>query len=609
MSLILSYLRKHRKLLRLSILLATINQVFSLVWPQTFRILIDQYVNMIPEHTAQTYMAWLIKRSLVGIWAAMVSRLAKTFQDYYVNLMSQTIGSRVYAQWVNHAFSLPYRTFEDRQSWALLDKLLKARNDIQKLLTSMIDTVFLTSIGMLIVIVYAFWVHWIVWVCFLAMVPLIAFTTYRISLGIKDSQKKIVSASSALSGATVENIKNVALIKSLWLEQQEIEHLTSVNEQLISLEIDKLKLIKTLSFTQGTLINLLRTILQWVMLRLVFTWDITLGEFFSLLFYSFLMFNPLYMLPTVAKNFQEAKASSETLEEIFALEQEHHTNEGTKIENLSWVTFENVTFWYGKTENSVPLDKGGSQDEVLAGGFATDTQKKNNKPTLALSNVSRSIAPWETIAFVWPSGSGKSTMIKMLSGLYQPDDGTIFVNTYNANEIAWTSVKQKLWVVTQDTQLFTWTVRDNLLFVQPWATDEECREVLKQASLDEFIKENEKWLDARIWEWWLKLSGGQKQRLAIARALLRRPDLLIFDEATSALDSLIENEITETIKDITLKDHKMMTILVAHRLSTIMHADRIYVLEKWAIVESWTHEELVAMKWLYYALWRQQVGA
>lgn len=601
MSLILSYLRKHRKLLLISIVLATINQVFSLVNPQIFRILIDQFVNMIPEHTASTYIAGLIKRSLIGVWAAMVSRLAKTFQDYYVNLMSQTIWSRVYAQWVSHAFFLPYRTFEDRQSWALLDKLLKARTDIQNLLTSMIDTVFLTSIWMLIVIIYAFWVHWIVWVCFLAMVPLLAFTTYRISLGIKDSQKKIVAASSALSGATVENIKNVALIKSLWLEQQEIDHLTSVNEQLISLEIDKLKLIKTLSFTQGTLINFLRTLLQWVMLRLIFTWDITLWEFFSLLFYSFLMFNPLYQLPTVAKHFQEASASSKTLQEIFALEQEHHTNEWIKITELTWVRCEDVSFGYWRRDDLV----GHPDDDQTRPHDETDYQ---SVPILALSNITRSLSPWETIAFVGPSGSGKSTMIKMLSGLYQPDEGHIFVNELDASTIAWTSVKQKLWVVTQDTQLFTGTVRDNLLFVQPEATDDACWEVLQQASLADFIRENKLWLDARIWEWWLKLSGGQKQRLAIARALLRRPDLLIFDEATSALDSLIEWEITETIKHITADDHDMMTILVAHRLSTIMHADRIYVLEKGAIVESWSHDQLVAEKWLYYALWRQQVG-
>lgn len=473
---------------------------------------------------------------------------------------------------------------------------MKARTDIQNLLTSMIDTVFLTSIGMLIVIIYAFWVHWIVWVCFLAMVPLLAFTTYRISLGIKDSQKKIVAASSALSGATVENIKNVALIKSLWLEQQEINHLTSVNEQLISLEIDKLKLIKTLSFTQGTLINFLRTSLQWIMLRLVFTWDITFWEFFSLLFYSFLMFNPLYMLPMVAKHYQEALASSQTLEEIFALEKEHHTNEWRQVTDLSWVRFDDVSFGYGKNDM-----------DIKDASLSQSQGKTKTKSDLALQNISRSLSPGKTIAFVWPSWSGKSTMIKMLSGLYQPDTWNIFVNDLNANEIAWTSVKQKLWVVTQDTQLFTGTVRDNLLFVQPEATDDECWKVLQQASLDQFIKENDAWLDARIGEWWLKLSGWQKQRLAIARALLRRPDILIFDEATSALDSLIEHDITETIKDITIEDKKMMTILVAHRLSTIMHADTIYVLEHWRISEQGTHNELVDEKWLYYALWRQQV--
>jgi ATP-binding cassette, subfamily B, bacterial len=199
MSLILSYIKKYRRLIIRSVVLATINQAFSLINPQIFRILIDQYANQIEVHTQASFVAGIVKWSLIGVGAALVSRTAKTFQDYYVNLVSQKIGATIYGQGIAHAFGLPYRVFEDWQSGSLLDKLLKARNDIQNLLNSMINNVFLTLIGVLIVTVYAFYVHWLIGTLFIAIIPILALTTLRISRGVKDAQKRIVKTSSELS--------------------------------------------------------------------------------------------------------------------------------------------------------------------------------------------------------------------------------------------------------------------------------------------------------------------------------------------------------------------------------------------------------------------------
>ena len=168
-------------------------------------------------------------------------------------------------------------------------------------------------------------------------------------------------------------------------------------------------------------------------------------------------------------------------------------------------------------------------------------------------------------------------------------------------------LRERIGFVTQDTQLFSGTIRENLLFVSPKASDKECLEVLQKSACQTLLARAERGLDTVIGEGGVKVSGGEKQRLSIARALLRRPNLLVFDEATSSLDSLTEEEISETIRDVsTRKD--LITILIAHRLSTVMHADRIYVLEKGKIVESGRHEDLLDLKGLYYAMWRQQVG-
>lgn len=572
-----AYLKKYHKLLTTSLILATINQVFSLVNPQIFRLLIDDYATKVDELTQHEFLSWVWVLLLIWVGAAAVSRVAKTFQDYYVNLMSQKIGASIYADSIEHTFSLPYRVFEDWRSWSLLDKLQKARQDIQKFLQSMINTVFLTSIGMGIVMIYAFRVHRLIGTVFLAMVPLLARTTLYLSKRVRNAQKNIVRTSADLAGSTIENVKNVTLIKSLWLEAQEVKHLNTVNDQLIELEIEKLKLIKTITFSQGTLINFLRSLLQLIMLWLVFSGGISLWEFFTLLFYSFLLFNPLYELPTVATNLQELKASNEILEEIHALPVEAVPEQPVKINHIHSLQFTAVSFGYTPS-------------------------------TLAVQDISFTVNPWETVAFVWPSWAGKSTILKLLTWLYQPISWDISYNNISLNLLDKQWVKQHVSIVAQDTQLFSWTIKDNLRFVQPTASDEACRDALKAASLYEFVQQQPKWVDTFIGEWGLKLSWGQKQRLAIARALLREPDLLIFDEATSSLDSIVEWKITETIKWLHAFNPSLMTILVAHRLSTVMHADMIYVLEQGKIIETWNHADLLAEKWLYYALWRQQSG-
>ncbi len=577
MNILFRYLKHYKWLLVLALVLAAINQGFSLLDPQVFRLIIDRYATNLTALDGTTFVRGVLGLLGLSVLVALISRIAKNFQDYYVNVITERLGTKLYADSVGHAFSLPYSVFEDERSGELLQKLQKARADSQKFIQAMINVVFLSFVGILFVVIYAFTVHYLVALAYLFIIPVLGATIFFISKKIKVAQQNIVKESAILAGSTTETLRNVELVKSLGLEDQELRRLNGVNEMILSLELKKVKLIRTLSFIQGTLINLLRAGILFLLLYLVFTQKMTFGEFFSLYFYSFFIFGPLGEFATVASTFQETKASLGRLQEVFDKKPVPVKSVET-LPVVDRISFEHVTFAY----------EGVDRD--------------------ALSDVSLSVGSGETVAFVGPSGSGKTTLVKLMTGLYDPNKGTIRYGTMPHTDMPFDVFRRKIGLVAQETQLFAGSIRENLLFVKNDATDDECLEVLKDAHALSIIERGGEGLDTKIGEGGIKLSGGERQRLAIARALLREPALLIFDEATSALDSITERSITDTMKSIPGSE-KRMTVLVAHRLSTIMHANRIYVLEKGKVVEMGTHEELLGKKGLYGALWREQSGS
>jgi ATP-binding cassette subfamily B protein len=577
MKLLYSYLRKHRKTVILILVLAAINQIFSLLDPVIFRHVIDEYATRYSEYTTSQFFRGVSLLLAAAVGVAFVSRVAKNFQDYYINVVTQRLGAQIYSDGVRHSLELPYSVFEDQRSGETLGKLQKVRTDVERLTNSVVNVLFISLVGVVFVMIYTLWVHWLIAFVYFLTIPVLGVLVSVLSRKIKKIQKLIVAETTGLAGSTTESLRNIELVKSLGLAQQEIDRLNNTTGKILQLELKKVKYLRSLSFIQGTCVNALRTSILGLMLYLIFTREITVGQFFSCWIYSFFIFGPLQEVGNVTNIYRETEVSLNNFETILKMEKEPRPARPISVKSLANVEFDNVVFQH------------------------------QTATTKALDGISFKVSLGQTIAFVGPSGSGKTTLVKLLVGLYRPQAGDIRYDGFSINDIDLNGLRERIGLVTQDTQLFSGSIRENLLFVNPTASDEECLSVLRKAACHSLLARADKGLDTLIGEGGVKVSGGEKQRLSIARALLRHPNLLVFDEATSSLDSLTEQEISETIRDVsTQKD--LITILIAHRLSTVIHADKIFVLERGRIVESGRHEELVELKGLYYAMWRQQIG-
>ena len=577
MKLLYRYLRSYRGLIALALTLAAINQVFSLLDPLIFRHVIDEYATRFSEYSTGEFFRGVSLLLGAAVGVAFVSRVAKNFQDYYINVITQRLGAQLYSDGIRHSLELPYSVFEDQRSGETLGRLQKVRTDVERLISTAINVLFTSLVGIIFVMTYAFSVHWLIAPAYFLTVPVLGVLSSVLSRRIKAIQKVIVAETTALAGSTTESLRNIELVKSLGLGQQEIDRLNGTTRKILKLELKKVRYLRSLSFIQGTSVNFLRTSIMFLMLYLIYTRAITVGQFFSLFIYSFFIFGPLQELGNIINIYRETEASLNVYEQILAIPKETKPENPTPMHDLRTLAFERVSFQHQSASSP------------------------------AVSDISFRMERGETIAFVGPSGAGKTTLVKLLVGLYRPRSGEIYYDGIPGDQIDLDGLRARIGFVTQDTQLFSGTIRENLLFVRPSASDDECLDVLRKAACGSLLARAAQGLDTVIGEGGVKVSGGEKQRLSIARALLRHPHLLVFDEATSSLDSLTEEGIVETIRDVATTSGAM-TVLIAHRLSTILHADRIYVLEKGRIVETGPHQQLLDEKGLYYAMWRQQIG-
>src|SRR6187455_3479783 len=469
MKLIWQYLKPYKWWVVLSLLLAGIAQLMALIDPVIFGKIIDQYAINPGTKSEDQLIKGAVWWLLVAVAVAMGGRIAKTFQEYVMRLVVQKFGMQVFNDGLKQTLRLSYQEFEDQRSGETLSILQKTRRDTENFLSSFINIVFSTLVGISFLIYYAITKHWALIPVFLIGVLLLGGLTGLLSKKIKTIQRKIFRENAVMSGNITESLRNIELVKSLGLTYPEIRRLKTFTQKIFDLEMIKVKKVRTLTFLQGITLNLLKQSILFVLLWLIFRKVLTTGELISMQIIMNYIFIPLQDLGTIILAYREAETSLQNFDLLMKKPVETRPEEPIELGTVEKLEFKNVVFRHKTAfENSI-------------------------------DGISFKVQTGESIAFAGPSGSGKSTLIKLLVGLYTPVSGSICFDDVSVKDIRYNRIRRQIGLVTQDTQLFAGTVRQNLQFIKPAATEEEMLTALRRSSSTHLLN-NPKGLDTLLGE-------------------------------------------------------------------------------------------------------------
>src|SRR5687768_10066213 len=454
MQILLQYLKPHKPIIFLSLLLAGIAQLLSLIDPIIFGKIIDDYATNRKQIPEDKFLPVLFFWLGIAIGVAMLARLAKAFQEYTTRLAVARFGMQIFNDGLRQTLRLSFQEFEESRSGETLSVLQKVKTDTERFVNSFINVVFSSVVGIGFLIWYSITKNWLLIPVFIIGILVLGSLTGLLSKKIKTVQRSINRETNKMSGVITESLRNIELVKSLGLTFPEIRRLREQTKKIFDLEMVKVKKVRMLGFLQGTTLNLLRQSILFILLWLIFRNVLTTGELITMQFISTSIFGPLQDLGNIILQYREVEASVSNFDTLLKKPIEQRPEDPIETGPLTHLEFRNVVF------------------------------RHKTATVNAIDGVSFAVKTGQTIAFVGPSGSGKSTLVKLLVGLYKPVSGAIYFNNELFTDIRYNALRRQIGFVTQDTQLFAGTIKENLLFVKPDATDEEILEALHKASCD-----------------------------------------------------------------------------------------------------------------------------
>ncbi len=573
-----TYWQKEKGKIALIFIFVILSQSLSLVEPFFFSTIITKYLAH-PENFASADLFFKSLTGLVLAWIAVAfgARVFKNLQSYFVGTVADRIGIRVLEHAYQHVLDLPMAFHSQEKAGEVFRKLSKARDDITALFTVIFDKIFQNSFSIVVVFAIVFFKSWRMGVALFGFIPLFFLVTWIFTRRIKKAQVEINKINEQLFGSSFEAVSHIELVKAFSSEKQEQAHLQHDNS-LSHLRLKKKTLAyQGLGFAQGTVVNLARVVLLWWGAALSFRGLLSFSNAILFNFYSFAVYQPLYDLGDIYTKYSEGVAAVDRLQSILhepiTIKNSHNAIMAEKL--IGRVEFKNVFFDYGKTQMNTALGK----DEP---GY--------NEARSILKNVSFVVEPGKKLALVGQTGSGKSTIIKLLLRFYEPSAGEILIDGKKIQDYDIESLHKRIGLVLQDNVLFNTTIADNVRYGSFDAPMQSVEDAAQRASLQPFLAKLADGLMTKVGERGLMVSGGEKQRIAIARAIIKRPDVLIFDEATSALDSNTEEQIRKSILEVS---KGVTSITVAHRFATVIDSDEIILLVNGEVKERGTHKELL----------------
>lgn len=563
--------KPHYKVLIEVFIASVIMQLFGLVTPIFTQLLLDR---VLVQRSIPTLNAVGLGMIVFGLFSIAMSGI----RSYLLTHTANRISVSLLVGFIKHTFRLPLSYFESRYVGDIISRI-KENQKIQSFLTGQTLSIVLDMMTLVVYLSLMFTYSWKMALFVLITVPPF-FILALASTGIlRRISREIFNAGAKESSYIIESLTGIRTVRSLAIEQ-------TVRwrwEELLNNRVKKSFNAKVIGIRLTMLSSAIQTFtstgLMWFGAWQVIQGELSVGQLVAFNMLVGKVLGPFQRFSQLWNQFQEIVISTERLNDVLEAEPEEDLQNKPRkcLDQLEGnIRFDNVTFRY-------------------------HAESKAN----VLENISFEVKPEQMVALVGRSGSGKTTLSKLILGLYPPTDGTVLIDNQDINGIALQSLRSQVGVVDQDTFLFGGSIRENIAIAHPEATLDEVIQAAQLAGADEFIRKLPLSYETQIGEGGGLLSGGQRQRLAIARALMGNPRLLLFDEATSHLDTESERIIQNNLKTI-LKGRT--SVIIAHRLSTVRNADLIIVMDKGVLVESGTHDELIAKKGHYYYLNHQQLS-